>query len=166
MGFELQPPSRLESASEFMDRMKLALEEAKAVLTKAKDQMAQYYNWRCLPTPTYHPGDLVYLDTSDIQTTQPSRKLSHCRLGPFAVDAQVSHNAYQLRLPFPMRCLHLVFNVVKFTPAPADPRHVTSLIKRNMTLKQVSVIIEAGTAEFKSLYRSGFTVLPNKDIDF
>ena len=57
--------------------MKLALEEAKAALTKAKDDMACYYNQRCLPTLAYKPGDLVYLDTSDISTTRPSRKLSH-----------------------------------------------------------------------------------------
>jgi hypothetical protein len=62
----------------------------------------------------------VYLDASDIQTTRPSRKLSHCRLGPFPVERRVSRNAYRLRLPFSMRRLHPVFNVVKLTPSPAD----------------------------------------------
>jgi len=69
MGFELQQPSRLESANEFADRMKTTAEEAEAALNKAKDDMAQYYNQRCLPTPTYAVGDMVYLDASDIQTT-------------------------------------------------------------------------------------------------
>ena len=108
--------------------MKLALEEAKAALTKAKDDMARYYNQRRLPAPTYKPGDMVYLDTSDISTTRPLRKLSHRRLGPFPVERQVSQHAYKLRLPFPMRRLHPVFNVVKLTTAPADPipgRHPT-----------------------------------------
>ena len=45
-------------------------------------------------------------------------------------------------------------------------RLVTSLIRRNVTLKRVSVVREAGTAEFKSLYRSGSTVLPNKAVNF
>ena len=76
MGFEPQLPSWLESANEFTDRMKSASEEVTAALTKAKDEMARYYNRRCLPPPTYQPGDLVYLDASDIQTTRPSRKLS------------------------------------------------------------------------------------------
>jgi hypothetical protein len=128
MGFEPQQPSQLESVNEFTDRMKLALEEAKAALTKAKDDMARYYNQRRLPTPTHKPGDLVYLDASDISTTRPSRKLSHRRLGPFTVERQVSQNAYRLRLPFSMRRLHPVFNVVKLTAAPADPiagRHLT-----------------------------------------
>jgi transposase InsO family protein len=95
MGFELQQPCRLESANEFTDRMRLAMEKAKASLTKAKDDMTRYYNQRRLPTPTYQPGDMVYLDASDITTsTQPSQKLSHRRLSPFPVEAQVSRNAY------------------------------------------------------------------------
>ncbi len=86
MGFEPRQPSRIESANEFTDWMKLALEEAKAALTKAKDDMARYYNQRPLPTPTYEQGDMVYLDASDIKTTCPSHKLSHRRLGPFPVE--------------------------------------------------------------------------------
>jgi hypothetical protein len=118
MGFEPQQPSRLESVNEFTDRMKLALEEAKSALAKAKDDMARYYNQRRLPTPVYKPGDLVYLDASDIKTTRPSWKLSHRRLGPFPIERQVSRNAYRLQLPFPMRRLYPVFNIVKLTTAP------------------------------------------------
>jgi hypothetical protein len=121
MGFEPQQPSCVESANEFANWMKLAMEEAKAALSKAKDDMAQYYNQRRLPTPTYAAGDKVYLDTSDIRMNRPSQKLSHCRLGPFLIERQVSCNAYRLKLPFPMRRLHPVFNVVKLTPSPADP---------------------------------------------
>ena len=121
MGFEPKQPARIEAVNEFTDRMKLALEEAKAALNKAKDDMARYYNHRRLPTPTYKPGDKVYLDASDIRTTRPSRKLSHRQLGPYIVEAQVAKNAYRLRLPQAMGRLHPVFNVVKLTPAPADP---------------------------------------------
>ena len=47
MGFEpYQPPFRVEAVNEFMDRMKDTLEEAKAVLAKAKNEMALYYNCR------------------------------------------------------------------------------------------------------------------------
>ena len=99
----------------------MALEEAKAALNKAKDDMARYYNQKRLPTPTYQLGDKVYLDASDISTTRPSRKLSHHRLGPYPIERQVSWNAYRLRLPDPMRRLHPVFNMVKLTPAPANP---------------------------------------------
>ena len=75
------------------------------------------------PAPSFAPGDMVYLDSEDIQTTRPSKKLAHCRLGPYPVESRVGKNAYRLTLPFSMRSLHPVFNVVKLTPAPADPIH-------------------------------------------
>jgi len=69
MGFEPKQPARVEAVNEFTDRMKMALEEAKSALNKAKDDMARYYNQRRLPTPVYKTGDKVYLDASDISTT-------------------------------------------------------------------------------------------------
>ena len=122
MGFEPhQPPSKVEAVNEFTDRMKNTLEEAKSALVKAKDDMAKYYNRRRTPAPVYTTGDKVYLDASDIHTTRPSKKLSHRRLGPFAVESRVGTNAYRLTLPPSMKRLHPVFNVVKLTPAPVDP---------------------------------------------
>jgi len=106
MGFELdQPRSRMEFVNEFKDRMTDTLEEAKAALAKSKDDMVLYYNRKCTPAPEFKAGDMVFLDASDIQTTRPSRKLSHRRLGPFPIDRQV----------------HPVFNVVKLSLAPLDP---------------------------------------------
>ena len=122
MGFEpnLQQ-SHLESVNEFKDWMKNTLEEAKAALAKSKDDMTKYYNWKCTPALNYQPGDMVYLDSSDIQTTRPSHKLSHQWLGPFLIVCQVSNGAYHLCLPPSTSRLHPVINVVKLTPALADP---------------------------------------------
>lgn len=122
MGFEpCQQRSGVESVNEFTDRMKSAIEEAKAALTKAKDDMARYYNQRRTPAPVYKPRDKVFLEAKDIQTTRPSRKLAHQRLRPFSIERQVNPNAYRLRLPRSMNRLHPVFNVIKLTPAPEDP---------------------------------------------
>jgi len=100
MGFEPdQPRSCMESINEFKDRITDTLEEAKAALAKSKDDMALYYNRKCTPAPEFKVGDMVFLDASDIQTTRPSRKLSHQRLGPFPIDSQVGNGAYRLRLP-------------------------------------------------------------------
>ena len=74
--------------------MNSALEEAKAALTKSKDDMAKYYDQRHTPAPDYKSGDKVYLDASGIQTNRPSRKLSHCRLGPFPIVKKVRNGAY------------------------------------------------------------------------
>ena len=122
MGFEPdQRPSRVESINEFTERIKNTLEEVKAALAKSKDDMERYYNQKRSMAPKYTPGDKVYLDASDIQTTRPSKKLSHKRLGPFTIKRQVGNGAYRLHLPASMSRLHLVFNVVKLSPATDDP---------------------------------------------
>jgi hypothetical protein len=78
MGFEPQQPrSTLESANEFAERIALGIEEAKAALTKVKDEYTMYYNRRHEPAPVFAPGDRVWLDGSDIATNQLSSKLSH-----------------------------------------------------------------------------------------
>jgi hypothetical protein len=114
MGFEpYQPPFRVEAVNEFMDRMKDMLEEAKAVLAKAKNEMALYYNRRRAPAPTFVPGDKVYLNATDIQ--------SHRRLSLYPVERCIGKYAYCLTLPHSMRHLHPVFNMVKLTLAAEDP---------------------------------------------
>ncbi|KAG5720970.1 hypothetical protein E4T56_gene422 [Termitomyces sp. T112] len=121
MGFEPWAcPSENDSVNKFVDQMKRAQEEAKAALVKAKEDMAWYYDCRQTPAPVYKPRNCVYVDSSDIKTTRPSQKLSHCHLGPFTVEKKVEPLAYQLKLPAGLCQLHLVFNVVKLFSAPED----------------------------------------------
>lgn len=122
MGFEPhQEPSTDASVNRFAERMLAAEEEAKAALTKAKDEQARYYNRRRTPTPVFKPGDKVWLDSSDIRTDQPSKKLSHLWWGPYKVERAVGTHAYRLRLPPTMHRLHPVFPVVKLERAEPDP---------------------------------------------
>ena len=122
MGFEPdQHPSRVESVNKFMEQMRSTLKEAKSALAKSKDDMARYYNQRCMLVPEYQPGDKVYLDASNVSTTRPSKKLSHQCLGPFLIEQKVGNGAYRLRLPAAMKRIHPIFNMVKLTPAPEDP---------------------------------------------
>jgi len=45
MGFKLQQnPSGLETVNEFMERMRMAIEEAKSVICKAQDDVKKYYD--------------------------------------------------------------------------------------------------------------------------
>jgi hypothetical protein len=57
--------------------MAQGLEEAKAALTKAKDEYVLYYNHQHEPAPIFAPGNMVWLDKSDITINWPSSKLSH-----------------------------------------------------------------------------------------
>ena len=69
MGFELQEISKVEAANEFVNRMKSAEAEARAVLVKAKDNMARYYNRCRTPAPVFEPSDKVYLEANNIAMT-------------------------------------------------------------------------------------------------
>ena len=68
--------------------MKDTLDEAKAALVKSKDEMAKYYDWKRTLALDYQPGDRVYLDASDIQTSQPSKKLSYQKVRPISSSLQ------------------------------------------------------------------------------
>jgi hypothetical protein len=63
----------------------------------------------------------VFLDASDVSTTQPMKKFAHCYLSPFLVVRPVGSHVYRLKLPQSMSHLHLVFHIVKLMPAPPDP---------------------------------------------
>ena len=122
MGFEpMGQRSEVEAVNQFTDRMAKGLEEAKAALAKAQDEYARYYNRRRTPAPLFKEGDKVWLDASDIQTTRPSAKLAHRRLGPYVIEKVVGHGSYRLRLPPSLSRLHPVFPVVKLTLAVPDP---------------------------------------------
>jgi hypothetical protein len=95
-------------------------------LAKLKDNMVHYYNQHHEPAPTFAVSNKVFLDSSDINTTRPSKKLSHRNLGPFPIVRPVGSHAYHLRLPPSMSHLHPVFHVIKLLPVLPDPigRHV------------------------------------------
>ncbi len=79
--------------------MKKAWEEAKSALDKAKSDMALYYNRRHTPMPTFEVGDKVWLNSSDIPTTRPSKKLSHPWIGPYKITKIIPPMSYCLELP-------------------------------------------------------------------
>jgi hypothetical protein len=100
--------------------MKSTLNEAKAALTKSKKDMARYYNQHQTPAPTFVIGDRVFLDASDISTTQPMKKFAHYYLGPFPVVCPVGSHTYCLKLPRSMSRLHPVFHIIKLMLALLD----------------------------------------------
>jgi len=122
MGFEpRQNLSSLEMVNEFTKRMESATKEAKSVIYKVQEDMTRYYNRKRSLAPVFKPEDQIYLDVSDIKTTCLSPKLLHRRLGPFEIEHQVGPLAYRLKLPYGLRQLHLVFNMVKLSATPDNP---------------------------------------------
>jgi len=69
-----------------MERMRMAIEEAKSTIRKVQDNMKRYYDRRRTLAPVFNPGNKVFLNALDIRTMCPLQKLSHRRLGPFIVE--------------------------------------------------------------------------------
>ena len=73
------------------------------------------------PAPSFKPGDMVFLDTRNILTTRPCRKLDNKHAGPFKVIQKVGTRAYELDLPAEMQLSTKVFHVSLLEPARNDP---------------------------------------------
>jgi hypothetical protein len=76
---------KVEAVNEVAERMKSTLDEAWAALAKSKKDMARYYNQCRTPALNFAVGEKVFLDASDISTTQPMKRFAHRYLGPFPI---------------------------------------------------------------------------------
>jgi hypothetical protein len=102
--------------------MAKGLEEAKVALTNwAKDEYMQYYNCCRTLAPIFKPGDMVWLDHSDIKTTCPSAKFRHYQLGPYQVKKQIGPSSYCIKLLPGLSHLHNAFPVIKLLLTEPDP---------------------------------------------
>jgi hypothetical protein len=69
----------------------------------------------------FKPGDMVWLDHSDIKMTCPLVKFGHRQLGPYPVEKKIGPSSYHLTLPPSLSRLHNVFPVIKLSLAEPDP---------------------------------------------
>jgi hypothetical protein len=74
-----------------------------------------------VPAPAFRPGDLVFLDTRNIRTVRPCRKLDDKNAGPFEVLRAVGTRAYELDLPAEMDLRTRVFHSSLLELARRDP---------------------------------------------
>ena len=53
----------------------------------------------------------MWLDSQNIHTKQPSKKLDHQRLGPYPITAKISLHAFHVGLPLALCQVHPIFHV-------------------------------------------------------
>ena len=70
----------------------------------------------------YREGDLVWLDTWNLFTKWPCRKLENCFTGPYPVKKIINTHAVELVLPEDIQ-IHFVFHVNLLEPAATNPPH-------------------------------------------
>ena len=111
MGGDIRRKGKVESATEFVERMKKVHEEAEAALKKMQEEMKRYVDRGRKETEVWKKGDRVLLSTKDLVFKErPSKKLMKKYMGPYTIEEVVSLNAVKLRLPSSMR-IHPVVNV-------------------------------------------------------
>jgi len=111
MGGDIRRKRKVESATEFVERMKKVHEEAEAALRKTREEMKRYADRGRKKTEEWKKGNRVLLSTKDLVLKErPTKKLMERYMGPYAIEEIVSLNAVKLQLPSSMR-IHLVVNV-------------------------------------------------------
>ena len=111
MGGDIRRKGKVESATEFVKRMKKVQGEAEAALKKTQEEMKRYADRGRKETEVWKKGDRVLLSTKDLVFKErPTKKLMERYVGPYAIEEVVSSNAVKLQLPSLMR-IHLIVNV-------------------------------------------------------
>lgn len=105
-------------ASEVADRFKRILDQVTALARQAQDYYEKTANARRRDAPLYRVGDRVMLDTRNLKTGRPTRKLDVRWEGPFEVTKASSH-AVTLRLPVNMK-IFPTFHVSMVRPTPGE----------------------------------------------
>ena len=89
-------------------------------MTSAQARYEKASNRSRVPARRYQAGDKVWLDSRNIKTLRPQKKLDWKNLGPFTVTDVISAHTYRLELPASVK-LYPVFNVSLLSPAASSP---------------------------------------------
>ena len=111
IGGDIRKKEKVESAMEFIERMKKVHEEVEVALKKTQEEMKRYADRSRKETEKWKRGDKVLLSTKDLVFKErPVKKLTEKYIGPYAIEEVVSLNVVKLRLPNSLR-IHLVVNI-------------------------------------------------------
>ena len=84
--------------------------EMKFNIQTALEAHARHFNTKVTSQPDFQIGDKVWLNSTNLRTARPARKLDYKRVGPFTVLEKVGTRSYRLELPRTMK-VHPVFHV-------------------------------------------------------
>jgi len=111
MGRDIRKKRKVESATEFVEKMKKVHEEARAALRKTQKEMKRYADRSRKETEKWKKGDRILLSTKDLVFKErPTKKLTERYVWLYVIEEVISTNAVKLRLPSSMR-IHPVVNV-------------------------------------------------------
>ena len=111
MGGDIRRKGKVESATEFVERMKKIYKEAEVALKKTQEEMKRYVNRGRKETEKWKKEDRVLLSTKNLVFKErPTKKLMERYVRLYVIEKIVSLNVVKLQLPSSMR-IHPVVNV-------------------------------------------------------
>ena len=97
MGGDIRKKEKVESVTEFVERMKKVHEEAEVALKRIQEEMKKYADCNRREMEKWEKGDRVLLNTKDLVFKErPARKLMEQYVGPYVIKEIVSLNVVKL----------------------------------------------------------------------
>ena len=130
----------------------------KKTLEHTRERMGRYYDKKSKEAPKLKVGDLVMLNSKNLRTRRPSKKLDHKMQGPFEIEKVISPTAMRLKLP-PRWRIHNAFHVSLLEPyrtsskssrAPPDPQRVLE------EADEMDIDVEEGQWEIEEIMGSSY----------
>jgi len=91
--------TEIPSLEDLLKKIKTMRKEAKTVMERTKETIKRQYNKRTCQLQGLKTEEQVWLETRNIQTNQPSKKLDQKRYRPFTIKEEIEQGAYRLELP-------------------------------------------------------------------
>jgi len=97
MGGNIRRKGKVESATEFVERIKKVHKEAEAALKITQEEMKRYVDRGRKETEKWKKGDRVLLSTKDLVFKErPTKKLMERYVGPYVIEKVISSNVVKL----------------------------------------------------------------------
>ena len=85
--------------------------QLRVTLKASQDRYKHFADKSRSQAPDFAIGDLVLLNSKNIRTSRPTRKLAERYLGPYKIIQKISASAFKLKLPAELSAIHPVFHV-------------------------------------------------------
>ncbi len=111
------PRNPAEAAQNVVAKLKAVVEFTQTTMSHAQQIQQDIADKKRDPAPTYHVGDRVWLDLTNIKTDRPKKKIAELH-AQYTITEVISGSAYRLKVPLGA---HDVFHVSLLRPVASDP---------------------------------------------